>query len=61
MYELILKITLSGGLISILLGFIMLSIRYSAIPKKLAIAIVSVFFLASSISIFGTITLIWIR
>ncbi len=61
MEDIILKITLTGGIIAILLGFIMRFTPYDDIPKNLAATIVILFFVGVLISIFGTLILIWIK
>ena len=61
MEDLILKITLTGGIIAVLLGFIMRFVPYDDIPKKLAATTVILFFTGVLISLFGTLILIWIK
>jgi len=61
MEDIILKITLTGGIIAILLGFIMRFTPYDDITKNLAVTIVILFFTGVLISIFGTLILIWIK
>ena len=60
MEDIILKITLTGGIISALLGFIMLLIPYD-IPKNLGATTAILFFIGVLISVFGTLVLIWIK
>ena len=60
MEDIILKITLTGGIIAVLLGFIMRFVSYDDITKNLAATIIILFFTGVSISIFGTLILIWI-
>ena len=60
MEDIILKITLTGGIISALLGFIMLLIPYD-IPKNLGAAAAILFFIGVLISVFGALVLIWIK
>ena len=60
MEDIILKTTLTGGIISALLGFIMLLLPYD-IPKKLAATTAISFFIGVLISVFGTLILIWIK
>ena len=61
MEDIILKITLTGGIIAVLLGFIIRFVPYDDIPKKLAATTVILFFAGVLISLFGTLILIWIK
>ena len=61
MEDIILNVVLTGGLLAFLCALVMKCVAIDDAPKKLAIAIVLLFWLNVSISIFGTITLFWIN
>ena len=61
MEDIILKIVFAGSLFAFLCAVIMKCVKIDDVPEKLAISAVLLFWLSVSVSIFGTIALIWIR
>ena len=61
MEDIIFNLVLTGVLLAFLCAVVMKCVEIDDIPEKLAITVVLLFWLNVSISIFGTITLIWVR
>ncbi|MCP4326474.1 MAG: hypothetical protein GY787_32500 [Alteromonadales bacterium] len=61
MEGIILNVVLTGVLLVFLCVVVMKCVRIDDVPEKLAITVVLLFWLNVSISIFGTIALIWVN
>ena len=61
MEDIILSVVLTGGLLAFFLILVMRWVSIDDVPEKLAIAVVLLFWLSVSVSIFGAIAFIWVR